>query len=62
MIIPVKCFTCNCLLGSKYIKYLELKDKMSAKEIFKLLKVRRYCCKTVMLTHVDMIDVLNMDQ
>ncbi len=27
MIIPVRCFTCNMVLGSKYEKYLELVQK-----------------------------------
>ena len=27
MIIPVRCFTCNMVIGSKYKKYLEVKDK-----------------------------------
>lgn len=27
MIIPVRCFTCNMVIGSKYQKYLELVKK-----------------------------------
>ena len=27
MIIPVRCFTCNRVLGSKYAKYLEIVNK-----------------------------------
>lgn len=62
MIIPIKCFTCNLLLSSKYKKYLELKQQeLSAAEIFKELKVKRYCCKKILLSHVDLIPILKKD-
>lgn len=60
MIIPVKCFTCNSLISSKYKKYLDFKENgFSPKDIFKILNVRRNCCKTLMLTHVDIVENLN---
>tara|TARA_B110000208_G_C11391183_1_gene292418 strand:- start:1 stop:258 length:258 start_codon:yes stop_codon:yes gene_type:complete len=30
MIIPVRCFTCNRVLGSKYKKYLQLKEEYNS--------------------------------
>jgi DNA-directed RNA polymerase subunit N (RpoN/RPB10) len=32
MIIPIRCFTCNRILASKYQKYLKLKELNKSKE------------------------------
>ena len=32
MIIPVRCFTCNRVLGSKYSRYLEIISSETSKE------------------------------
>ena len=56
MLIPVKCFTCNFPISTKYEKYLELKEKLPPNELFKAIKVRRYCCKKILISHVDVID------
>ena len=33
MIIPVRCFTCNNVIGSKWNKYLELLQKKILKKV-----------------------------
>jgi DNA-directed RNA polymerase subunit N (RpoN/RPB10) len=59
MIIPVRCFTCGKLLN-KYKKYCELREQgMPIKQIFKELRLKRYCCRKNMLTHVDIVEKLN---
>ena len=66
MLIPVKCFSCNKLLANKYEKYTELVKAKNYKndydrndeEIFKKLKIRRYCCRRMLLTQRDMIEKL----
>ncbi len=67
MIIPVRCFTCGKVLGdvykefntrySEYKKALdaEEKPKETPKEILTDLGVTRYCCRRMILTHVDLI-------
>jgi DNA-directed RNA polymerase subunit N (RpoN/RPB10) len=59
MIIPVRCFTCNKIVGNKWEIYL--KEKEAGKEndiIFNELGLIRYCCRRMLLTHVEVIDKL----
>ena len=57
MIIPIRCFTCNKVIGDKWEKYQEnIKNGIEEKLIFKKLGIKRYCCKNILLSHVDIID------
>jgi DNA-directed RNA polymerase subunit N (RpoN/RPB10) len=39
MIIPVRCFTCNKVMGSKWNKYLDLLNKKNIKDSENILNV-----------------------
>lgn len=57
MIIPVRCFTCGKVIGNKYETYLTYpygNEKLALDE----LKLTRYCCRRMLLTHVNLIDKL----
>jgi DNA-directed RNA polymerase I, II, and III subunit RPABC5 len=57
MIIPVRCYTCGKVIGNKWETYVYYKkEKIDEKEIFEKLGLKRYCCKRMLLTHVDLID------
>lgn len=57
MIIPVRCFTCNKITGNKWEPYQKLlEDGVSANDALDQLGLRRYCCRRILLTHVDLID------
>ena len=58
MIIPVRCFTCGKVIGNKWDSYLELKDKYDEKTALDKLNLTRYCCRRMLLTHVDLITKL----
>ena len=59
MLIPVRCFTCNKVIGNKWELYQEkLKEGKSNDIVFKELGLNRYCCKRMLMTHVDIIDQL----
>lgn len=58
MIIPVRCFSCGKVVGDKwetYLSYLE-DDNMSEGDALDRLKLKRYCCRRMVLTHVDLIE------
>jgi DNA-directed RNA polymerase subunit N len=67
MIIPVRCFTCGKVISDVYEdyqkRYEEYKKAMKAgekpketpKQILDDLGVERYCCRRMILTHVDLI-------
>lgn len=59
MIIPVRCFTCGKVVGNKWELFLRLlNDKYSEGEALNHLKLKRYCCRRMLLTHVDLIEKL----
>ena len=58
MIIPVRCFTCGKVIGNKWESYLELKDKYDEKTTLDKLNLTRYCCRRMLLKHVDLITKL----
>ena len=59
MIIPIRCYTCGKLTGDKWEYYNDLlKSGKSQTEAFEILKLKRYCCRRIILGHVDIIDTL----
>lgn len=67
MIIPVRCFTCGKIIGDVYEEYTKRyveyqkaikageKPKETPKEILDSLGIDRYCCRRMILTHVELI-------
>ena len=67
VIIPVRCFTCGKIIGDVYEQYkirkkaydeavkAGEKPKETPKDIQDDLGVNRYCCRRMILTHVDLI-------
>jgi len=59
MIIPVRCFTCGKVIGNKWETYLELLAKGNSEgDALDDLGLQRYCCRRMVLTHVDLIEKL----
>ena len=59
MIIPIRCFTCGKIIGNKWESYIDLlNQKFSEKTALDILGLRRYCCRRMLLTHVDLIEKL----
>lgn len=57
MIIPVRCFTCGKVIGHFWEDYKKRADAGEDKaQILDSLGVKRYCCRTTFLTHVDLIN------
>ena len=67
VIIPVRCFTCGKVIGDIYDNFVERyevykkavdageKPKETPKQILDDLGLDRYCCRRMILTHVDLI-------
>jgi DNA-directed RNA polymerase I, II, and III subunit RPABC5 len=56
MPLPVRCFTCGCVLGLKWSRYFQyLQSGMSEREAMDAVGIRpkKYCCRALMLTTVD---------
>ena len=57
MIIPVRCFTCGALIADKWD---EFRKKIDAGEkpddVLDSLNVNRWCCRRMLISHIDLID------
>uniref|UniRef100_A0A914PXD3 DNA-directed RNA polymerases I, II, and III subunit RPABC5 n=2 Tax=Panagrolaimus TaxID=55784 RepID=A0A914PXD3_9BILA len=59
MIIPVRCFTCGKVIGNKWDAYLSLLQSGYIEgDALDTLNLRRYCCRRMILSHVDLIEKL----
>ncbi|KAK4530247.1 hypothetical protein CCYA_CCYA03G1104 [Cyanidiococcus yangmingshanensis] len=56
MIIPVRCFTCGKVIGDKWETYLQLLREKTEAEALDALGLKRYCCRRMLLSHVDLIE------
>jgi len=58
MLIPVRCFTCGNVIGNKWETYRSLIEDqgITPNVALDMLGLRRYCCRRMLLTHVDLID------
>ena len=55
--LPVRCFTCNKVLGNKERTFKTLQEKeVPMKKIWENLGLSRFCCQMIMLSHVDLTD------
>ena len=58
MLIPVRCFTCNRVIGHLWNHYKELITEKSPGEALDELGLtsEKYCCRRMLLGHIDIID------
>jgi len=56
IIIPVRCFSCGKVIGHLWEEFKERVEKgEEPKKVLDDLKIKRYCCRQVFLTHRDFI-------
>lgn len=57
MIIPVRCFSCGKVIGDKWEPFARrVAQGESPKEVLDDLGLERYCCRRMLLSHVELID------
>lgn len=57
MIIPVRCFTCGKVVGDKWEDFARrVKAGEDAGAVLDSLGLTRYCCRRMLLSHVEVID------
>ena len=63
MIIPVRCFSCGSVIADKYEEFKKRAVKENPKKVMDSLGVKRYCCRRMLLSQVDVIDeVIKFDE
>ena len=62
MLTPVRCFSCGTVIADKYETYKEAYDSFkrgeetkTPKEVLDELGLFKYCCRRMILTHVELI-------
>jgi len=57
MLKPIRCFTCGALIGDKYNEFSRrVKAGEEPGEALDSMNLKRYCCRRMLLTNVDIID------
>ena len=58
MLIPIRCFTCGNVIGQLFKDWDERiqKGEESPKEILDSLGLTRFCCRRMLITHVELLD------
>jgi len=57
IIIPVRCFSCGFLIGDKWEDFARrVKEGEDSGKVLDSLGVKRYCCRRMLLSHVEVID------
>jgi DNA-directed RNA polymerase subunit N len=57
MIIPVRCFTCGKLIGDRWEEFARrIKTGENPGDVLDSLGIKRYCCRRMVLSNVEIID------
>lgn len=59
MMIPVRCFTCGKVIGDLWEEFSERIKQDPPGKVLDDLGVTRYCCRRMLLTHVELIDLIS---
>lgn len=58
MMMPVRCFSCGAVVADKWDEYDKRVNKGNeqADKVLNDLGVRRYCCRRMFISNVELID------
>ena len=54
--LPVRCFTCNKVVGDLWERFTDLQFRVGGKEALDRCNLRRMCCRRMLLVHSPVID------
>lgn len=57
MIVPIRCKSCGKPIGHLYEDFVSRTKKEDVKDVLDDLKVERFCCRTALMGHIELIDV-----
>jgi len=59
MMVPVRCFTCGTVVGEHWEEYKErVKAGEDPAEVLDDLGVERHCCRRMLVSHRDLVDIV----
>jgi DNA-directed RNA polymerase subunit N len=58
MSLPVRCFSCNRVIGQHEEQFQQLCLEKNINEVLRILNIESYCCRRMFLGYVPVIDEL----
>ena len=62
MMVPVRCFTCGKVVGEHWEEFKhrtqETSEPEDPQEVLDDLGVERYCCRRMLVSHKDLVDIV----
>ncbi|MGM0591562.1 MAG: DNA-directed RNA polymerase subunit N [Halobacteriota archaeon] len=61
MMIPVRCFTCGKVIGEHWEEYKArtIEGDEDAEVVLNDLGITRHCCRRMLVSHKDLVDVVS---
>ena len=57
VVFPVRCFTCGAVIGDKWEVFIErVKKGEDPGKVLDSLGIKRYCCRRLFISHVNLIE------
>lgn len=57
ILIPVRCFSCGALIGDKFEVFSKrVEEGEKPNKVLDDLQVKRWCCRRMIISHIDLID------
>lgn len=58
MMIPIRCFSCGQVIADKWEEFNKRVNQGGEDpgKVLDDLRVKRYCCRRMLISHVDLID------
>ena len=57
MLIPIRCMSCGEVIGHLWEEFKKrISEGEDPKKVLDDLGIKDYCCRTVFLTHVDLVE------
>ena len=62
MMVPVRCFTCGKVVGEHWEEFRhrtqEVEDPEDPSKVLDDLGVERHCCRRMLVSHKDLVDIV----
>jgi DNA-directed RNA polymerase subunit N len=60
MMVPVRCFTCGSVVGQHWEEFeaRAIENDENAGAVLDDLGVSRHCCRRMLVSHTDLVDVV----
>ncbi|MFC7154752.1 DNA-directed RNA polymerase subunit N [Halomarina halobia] len=60
MMIPVRCFTCGTVVGEYWDEYRRRTEEgESPSDVLDDLGIERACCRRMLVSHKDLVDIVS---